>query len=152
MRVLIPLIVLILGAVGAAIYFGSQDPVEVESEEFKQARLEAEARLGLERKRARAAQKELRRRQAAMRWQGLKIKRLELQLRNPIESVYKANDERVDAARELPWNDLGRLFDEFATHELATEFESESQYATNAREEAEKIRTNLRELKEGAAD
>ncbi|MHC4550898.1 MAG: protein kinase domain-containing protein [Planctomycetota bacterium] len=149
-KVLIPLVVVVVAAIGVAIHFSMQDPVEVESPEARAARLEAEAEAKRQAEERRKAEKNTRRSQAALRWQQRITDYSNLQRTNPIESVY--DDIEKAAAREMTWTDLADRYEELADHALAKEFEQESQYRTRARQEAAQIREKLRKLEESATD
>jgi hypothetical protein len=149
-RVLIPLILLLLGAGYAIYHFAMKDPVQIESEETKAARRKAEE----DAKRALAAQKKAqkkeRRSKAEARAGRHKNSELELKVDNPISSVY--DDKTKAPALEAEWKSLADEFEEWSRHELAKEFEEESQYSSRALRRAEKIREQLRNLEASATD
>ncbi|MHC5050701.1 MAG: protein kinase domain-containing protein [Planctomycetota bacterium] len=149
-RVLIPLILLLIGAGYAVYHFAMKEPVEVESEETKQARLKAEAEAKRRLKKQLEAQKNERRSKAEARAGRYTSNELRLTINNPISSVYDDVDKAPE--REAEWKSLADELEEWSKHELAREFESESQYSSLALQRAQKIREQLKNLDASATD
>ncbi len=149
-KVLIPLILLLIGAGYAVYHFAMKEPVEIESEETKQARLKAEAEAKRALAEQRKAQKRERRSKALARAQRLTNNELQLKLRNPIGSVY--DDVKKAAEKEAEWKSLADEYEEWSGHELARQFEAESQYSSLALQRATKIREQLKNLEASATD
>ena len=149
-RVLIPLIVLLIGASYAVYHFAMKAPVQIESEETKQARRDAEARAKLAREEKIRAQKNEDRSKAEARAGRHTNNELKIRIRNPISSVY--DDVLKAPAKEAEWKSLADEYEEWSRHELAKEFEEESQYSSLALQRAERIREQLKNLKASATD
>jgi serine/threonine protein kinase len=149
-RVLIPLILLLIGTGYAVYHFAMKDPVKFESEETKRARLKAEAESKRRLEKQLQAQKNERRSKAEARAGRHMYNELQLKLRNPISSVY--DDIKKAPAREADWKSLADEFEEWSNHDLAKEFEDESQYSSLALQRAGKIREQLKNLEASATD
>jgi len=149
-RVLIPLILLLLGAGYAVYHFAMKDPVQYESKETLNARVEAEARARIAAAKEHKAKEGERRSKAEARAGRYTNNELQLKLRNPIASVY--DDEAKAPAREADWQSLADEYEEWSRHELAKEFEEESQYSSRALRRAQKIREQLKNLEASATD
>ena len=141
----VAVVVLLIGGGYAVYHFAMKEPVQIESEETKQARRDAEARAKRAREEQLKAQKNARRNKAEARAGRHTNNDLQLRIRNPIGSVY--DDEKKAAAREVEWNSLADEYEEWSRHDLAKEFEDESQYSSLALQRAEKIREQLKNLR-----
>jgi len=142
--------VLLTGGGYAVYHFAMKGPVEVETEATRQARLEAERQAKAARERELKTRESERRSKALARAQRLTNNDLQLRLRNPIGSVY--DDMQKAPAREGEWKSLADEYEEWSKHELAKQFEAESQYSSLALQRAMKIREQLESLKESAID
>jgi len=149
-RVLIPLVLLLVGA-AAAVYFlavrGPEirvDPKALEAQEKaeRQAQLERERREA----EARARRKTEAENKLLMRMNTYTNLRLEL----PFAEVY--DDKNKAAEREARWLDLAKEFEDFAGSDVAQEFDEELEVASKAQNYAKDIRDDLRQWKESTVD
>ena len=146
----VAVVVLLIGGGYAVYHFAMKEPVGIETEETRRAREGAEARARIAREEQVKAQKNERRNKAEARAGRHTNNELQLRLRNPIGSVY--DDEQRAPTRKAEWKSLAREFEEWSKHDLASEFESESQYSSLALQRAQKIREQLKNLEASATD
>jgi hypothetical protein len=146
----VAVVVLLIGGGYAVYHFAMKGPVVVETEEAMQARRKAEAEAKRAVAERRKAEKSARRNRAEARAGRYTNNELQLTLRNPISSVY--DDVKKAPAREAEWKNLADEYEEWSKHDLAKEFENESQYSSLALQRAEKIREQLKDLEASAKD
>ena len=152
-RVLIPLVLLLLVAGGAVLYFATkpEDPAKVrQREEAQRLQKEAEERAQAEREKALAAAREYRKQNIVNRLGQRETNELRLQIEQPIETVY---DNPVTAPkREAEWLALADDFEAFAKSPEAKEFEADSELSSKAMRHATDIRDALKKWNDSAQD
>ncbi|MHC4137001.1 MAG: hypothetical protein ACYS0K_18750 [Planctomycetota bacterium] len=146
----VAVVVLLIGGGYAVYHFAMKEPVAVETEATRQARIKAEEQAKIAREEQLKAEKNMRRNKAVVRAGRHTNNELQLKLRNPIGSVY--DDEQKAPARVAEWNSLADEFEKWSKHDLAKEFENESQYSSLALHQARKIREQLKNLEASATD
>ena len=149
--VLVPLLLLLIGAGYAVYHFAMKDPVQLEDVAAKNRAAKSDAAAKKAREERQKAQRETRKSSLESDWNGLDGNYWREGGDKGV--LTHQDDQEADVvALEQKWLDWAKRFDEFAKRDDVKEFEADTDYGTKATAKAKWIRDTVNEVKQTVQD